>query len=352
MSEENPNHRRHVGVAVVGCGNWGKNLVRTFHNLPESDLRHVCDLDDGRLARMRGAFPGISATKDLDAVLHDETVEAVVIGASATAHKPLAMKALQAGKHTYVEKPLALSVKDSEEIVAEAESRGLTLMVGHLLLYHPAVLFLRAMIDNGELGQLYYLYSQRVNLGVVRQDENALWSFGPHDISVMNFLMGSAPESVAARGQAYLQKGVQDVVFVNLRYPGGRMGQIQLSWLDPHKLRRMTLVGSRKMAVFDDMSPGEKIRIYDKGAQLSQEYTTFGEYMGLRHGDIAIPRLESVEPLAEEGRHFLSCILNGQTPRTDGREGLDVVRVLEAATRSLERDGAPVDVARPTVATI
>jgi len=349
VSDGNGSGIRRIGVAVVGCGNWGRNLVRTFHSLPESDLRYVCDLDEGRLARMRAQFPGLRTSTDLDRVLADDSVEAVVIAASAVAHKALALRALQAGKHAYVEKPLALSVEDSEEIVAEAEARGLKLMVGHLLLYHPAVLYLRSLLDNGDLGQLYYLYSQRVNLGVVRQDENALWSFGPHDISVMNFLMGGAPESVAARGQAYLQKGVEDVVFVNLRYPGGRMGQIQLSWLDPHKIRRMTLVGSRKMAVFDDMEPAEKIRLYDKGAQLSQDYTTFGEYMGLRHGDIVIPRIQNVEPLASEGRHFLECISNGKTPRTDGREGLDVVRVLEAASRSLAEDGAPVAVSRVAV---
>lgn len=335
---------RRVRVAVVGCGAWGRNLVRTFHNLPGSDLAYACDLDEDRLARMRAQFSGLETTTDYEAVLGDDSVEAIVIGASAAAHRPLAMAALAADKHVYVEKPLALSVKDAREIVTEADSRNRVLMVGHLLLYHSCVLYLKDLVDRGELGQLYYMYSQRVNLGVVRQDENALWSFGPHDVSVMNFLMGGAPESVAARGQSYLQPGVEDVVFVSIRYPGGRMGQIQLSWLDPHKVRKLTLVGSGKMAVFDDMEPAEKIRLYDKGARISQDYETFGEYLGLRHGDVVIPRVNMREPLATEGEHFLECVREGKTPRTDGREGLAVIQVLEAASASLAADGAPIDV--------
>jgi predicted dehydrogenase len=331
-------------VAVVGCGAWGRNLVRVFHGLPGSNLLAVCDKDEERLAVMRRQFPGLHTTADLDSVLAEPALEAVVVGASAKAHHPLAMAALRAGKHVYVEKPLALSVEDSEEMVRTASDADRLLMVGHLLLYHPAVLYLRRLIDDGELGGVHYLYSQRVNLGVVRQDENALWSFGPHDISIMNFLVGDTPESVAARGCAYLQPGIEDVVFVNLRYPGGRMGQIQLSWLDPHKVRKLTLVGSRKMAVFDDMEAAEKIRIYDKGAKTSPEYASFGEYLGLRHGDVVIPRLDLSEPLKAEANHFLDCIRSGRPPRTEGREGLEVVRVLEAASRSLARDGEPVTI--------
>jgi predicted dehydrogenase len=209
------------------------------------------------------------------------------------------------------------------------------------------VLYLRRLVDEGSLGELYYMYSVRVNLGTVRKDENALWSFAPHDISVMNFLMGGAPESVSARGHAYLQKGVEDVVFVNLRYAGGRMGQIQLSWLDPHKERRLTIVGSQKMAVFDDGEASEKVRVYDKGANVSRtgsrEYATYGEYLGLRNGDITIPWIDAGEPLRAEGLHFLEHVRAGTAPRTDGREGLAVVQVLEAASYSLRRDGAPVD---------
>jgi len=341
---ESSGTKRSVGVVVVGCGAWGRNLVRTFHGLPGSRLVAICDTDAARLEQMGRQFPGVDTTTDLGRCLADPAVEAVVVGASAAAHESLALAAVAAGKHVYVEKPLALSVAGAERVVQAAAEADRVLMVGHLLLYHQAVLYLKELIDGGELGDLYYLYSQRVNLGVVRQDENALWSFGPHDVSIMNFLMGAGPESVTANGHAYLQPGVEDVVFVNLRYPGGRMGQIQLSWLDPHKIRRLTLVGSRKMAVFDDMSPGEKVRIYDKGAEISREYATYGEYLGLRHGDVVIPRLALREPLAAEGEHFLDCVRSGRAPRSDGRSGLDVVRVLEAASRSLAADGAPMPV--------
>ena len=338
-NEEPP---RGVGVAVVGCGAWGRNLVRTFHALPGSRLLAVCDIDEARLVQMRSQFPDVPATRDVSVVLADPAVEAVVVGASAIAHKELALRALAAGKHVYVEKPLALSVADANDVVDAARAAGRTLMVGHLLLYHAAVLHLRRMIDEGRLGDVYYMYSVRVNLGTVRKDENALWSFAPHDVSVMNFLMGTRPESVSARGQAYLQKGVEDVVFVNLRYPGGRMGQVQLSWLDPHKARRLTIVGSDRMAVFDDGEATEKVRIYDKGAHVSREYATYGEYLGLRNGDITIPWIEPTEPLRTESLHFLDCVRTGRTPRTDGREGVAVVEVLEAASESLRRDGAPV----------
>lgn len=335
---------RAVGVAVVGCGAWGRNLVRTFHALPGSRLLAVGDLDERRLAQMRSQFPGLRATTDLGSILGEPGLEAVVIGASAPAHKALALASIAAGKHTYVEKPLALSSADAREIVAAAEARGVLLMVGHLLLYHPAVLYLKRLLDAGELGDVLYMYSQRLNLGTVRKDENAFWSFAPHDVSVLNFLMGAQPVSVSARGQAFITKGVEDVVFAVLRYPGDRIGQVHVSWLDPHKVRRTTLVGSKKMAVFDDGEASEKIRIYDKGANISREYATYGEYLGLRHGDVLIPRIDSSEPLAAEAAHFLDCVRSGTKPRSDGRDGLAVVDVLEAATESMRRDGAPVEI--------
>jgi predicted dehydrogenase len=331
-------------VAVVGCGYWGKNLVRVLSELPGCDLRWACDISDERRHRVRERHPEVPTVDDIARVLEDSSVEAVVLATSAATHAELARRVIAAGKHLYVEKPLATTLADAEAVVAAVEDAGLTLMVGHLLLYHPAVRLLRSLLDDGELGEPQYMYCQRVNLGVVRQDENALWSLAPHDVSVMNHLLGGVPESVAARGHAYLQDGVEDVVFVNLRYPSGRMGQIQVSWLDPHKVRRMTIVGSRKMAVFDDVQPSEKVRVYDKGAEISQDYATFGEYMGLRHGDVVIPRLPSIEPLLVEAQHFLDCVREERQPDTDGRDGLDVVRVLEAASRSLAQDGVPVEV--------
>ncbi len=331
-------------VAVVGAGNWGRNLVRNFHNLPSSSLKWVVDLDEGRLAKMRELFPGIRTTTAVDEMLADPEVDAVVVSASARAHHPLGMKVLRAGKHAYVEKPLALTALHAEELVSEADDRNLVLMVGHLLLFHPGVLKLKQLVESGELGDLYYLYSQRVNLGVIRQDENSLWSFAPHDLSVMLYLLDQKPVSVTARGAAYLQDGVEDVAFMNVRFSGGCMGQVQVSWLDPHKLRKFTVVGSKKMVVFDDMEAQEKIRIFDKGARVPTEYRSFGDYIGLRFGDILIPRLDASEPLRLECQHFLDCVTRGERPRSDGRGGLEVVRLLEAATRSLAADGAPIQI--------
>jgi len=329
-------------VAVVGAGNWGRNLIRVFHSLPEAELAWVADLDEARLAKMAELFPGIRTTTDAAEVLEDESVDAVVVAASAAAHRDLGLAAIRAGKHVYVEKPLALTVAGAEELVRVAGERDRVLMTGHLLLYHPAVLKLRDLIVSGDLGDVYYVYSQRVNLGVIRRDENALWSFAPHDLSVMLFLMGGDPESVSARGAAYIQPGVEDVVFVNLRFPDGRMGQVQLSWLDPHKIRKFTVVGSKKMAVFDDMEAQEKVRVYDKGAEQTGDYASFGDYIGIRFGDIWIPRVNPAEPLRLECLHFLECVREGKAPRSDGDNGLRVVRLLEAASRSLEADGAPV----------
>jgi predicted dehydrogenase len=331
-------------VAVVGAGNWGRNLVRNFHSIPGCTLKWVADLSEDRLEKMRGLFPGIRTTTAVEDVVGDDEVEAVIVSASAVAHHDLGMQAVSAGKHVYVEKPLALTAANAGEMVAAAEERGLVLMVGHLLLYHPAVQKLRQLIDDGELGDLYYLYSQRVNLGVIRQDENALWSFAPHDLSVMLYLLDQRPVSVSARGAAYLQDGIEDVAFLNVRFSGGCMGQVQVSWLDPHKLRKFTVVGSKKMAVFDDMEAQEKIRIFDKGARVPTEYRSFGDYIGLRFGDILIPRLDASEPLRLECEHFLDCVRNGERPRSDGRSGLEVVKLLEAATRSLAEDGAPIEI--------
>jgi len=329
-------------VAVAGAGRWGRNLVRNFHTLPDCELRWVVEPDPDRRAQMESLFPGIRAVADLEPVLADDEVEAVVVSAPARLHRDLGVAVLRAGKHAYVEKPLALTAADAEELQREAEAADRILMTGHLLLYHPAILMLKELIRSGDLGEIYYLYSQRVNLGVIRKDENALWSFAPHDLSVMLYLLEEDPVSVSARGAAYIQPGIEDVAFVNLRFPGGRMGQVQLSWLDPHKLRKFTVVGAKKMAVFDDMEPQEKVRVYDKGVDQPGDYASYGDYIGLRFGDVWIPRIDSAEPLRLECTDFLDAIRTGRTPRSDGRSGVRVVRILEAATQSLAADGTPV----------
>jgi predicted dehydrogenase len=330
-----------IGVACVGAGYWGKNLVRTFHDLPQADLRTCCDLDAERLGDMGTRYPGLSVTQDYDRVLGDDAISAVVLASPATEHYEMARLALESGKHTYVEKPMTLKAADAEDLIRLADSRGLVLMVGHLMEYHPAVNVLKGLVEQGTLGDVYYLYLQRLNLGIIRRDENALWSLGPHDISIALYLLDSDPVSVTAVGQPYLQAGVEDVVFCNLHFSNGAMAHIQVSWLDPNKVRRTTVVGSEKMVVFDDMEPAEKVRIYDKGV-VGRDFSSYGEWLTIRSGDITIPKVDTAEPLKIECQHFLDCVRSGEKPRSDGHDGLRVVKVLEAADRSIERHGSPV----------
>ena len=332
-----------VRVGVLGCGYWGVNHVRTVAADPEAELVVVCDPSESARARAKSRVPNASFTADPEQLLSDDSIEAVIIATPAITHADLATRALAARKHVLVEKPIALSAKEARALRDSAKSSGLTLAVGHLMLYHPAIEHLRKLLESGELGQLYYLHATRVNLGRLRTDENALWSFGPHDFSMIDYLLGELPVSVSARGRGYLQNTVEDVVFVTLRFRNGQMAHVHLSWLDPRKERRLTLVCSKKMVEFDDVST-EKLRIYDKGYERPPEFTEYSEYLTIRHGDIHIPHLVMNEPLAVEIRHFLDCVRSGDTPRSDGDSALRVVQVLEAAQRSLELDGAPVEI--------
>ena len=267
----------------------------------------------------------------------------MVVAVGAPYHHKIAKAVIQAGKHTYVEKPLTLSVKDSHELVELAKKHNVKLMVGHLLEYHPAVNYMKGMIESGKVGQPLYLYFQRVNLGIIRKQENAWWSLAPHDVSVACYLFNAQPVTVCAWGQAYLQKSVEDVVFANLKFADGKMASIHVSWLDPHKIRKVTLVGSQKMVVFDDMEASEKIRIHDKGAEL-KSVESYAEAITLRTGDILIPKIPSDEPLKAECQHFIDSIENDAAPRSDGNDGLRVVKVLEAGSESLRKGGAPVNI--------
>ena len=333
-----------VRVAVVGAGYWGINHVRTFARLPGCELAAVCDSEPKHQKRALGLAPAARQVSDYDAVLRDPSIDAVVLATPAVLHAEQSIAALRAGKHVFVEKPLALSVADALAVKNVADSSGRVLMCGHLMLYHAAVLRLREMVQSGDIGEVYYLYSLRVNLGKLRQDENAMWSLAPHDVSIILFLLGQVPVSVAARGHSYLQPGVEDVVFLNLLFGDGKMAQIQVSWLDPRKERRLTVVGERRMVEFDDSHPTEKLRIYDKGFQRPPEFTQFGEFLTVRNGDIHIPHLDLPEPLLVECRHFIDCIQRGQAPRTGAKEGLDVIRVLGAAEKSLKNQGIPVPI--------
>jgi predicted dehydrogenase len=333
-----------VRVAVIGAGAWGINHVRAFARSKGAQLNLVCDPSDACRERAHALAPHARLGKDLHDALAADDVDAVVLATPAKDHAEHARLALHAGKHVFVEKPLALNSADAQAVVAQADARHLTLMVGHLMLYHPAVDRLKTLIGIGELGRIFYVYSLRVNLGRVRQDENALWSLAPHDVSMIIHLLDDEPESVSARGGVYLQHNIEDVVFVNLRFRSGVNAQIQVSWLDPRKERRLTIVGSQKMVEFDDVHQVEKLRIYDKGFDRPPSFTEYAQFLSIRNGDIHIPQVPMVEPLEVECRHFVECVEHGKRPLTDGASALRVVRVLEAAQRSLESRGAPVDV--------
>jgi predicted dehydrogenase len=332
-----------VRIGVVGLGYWGPNLARNFDRLADAELAYCCDLDEANLAKARSLYPKAVVTDDVDRLLADDALDAVVVATSVPTHYPLGGRVLEAGKHAFIEKPIALKAAEAEDLIATASARNVKLMVGHLLEYHPAVAKMKELIDAGEVGRIFYAYANRLNLGKVRQDENALWSLGPHDISVINYLTGDEPEEVTARGECYLQDEVEDVVFGYIRYRSGMVGHLHVSWLDPHKSRKITVVGEKKMVVFDDMEADRKITVYDKGATTTRtKFETYDEFVTLHFGDIHIPKIGNEEPLRIECQHFVDCIRNDEQPRSGGRDALNVVRVLEAMEHSLREGGRPV----------
>ena len=332
-----------ISVGVVGVGGWGKNLARNYSEMSGAHLKYLCDLDAAKLEQLKVRHKPEFVTTKYQDLLDDERLQAIVIATTGPSHYRLCKDALLAGKDVYVEKPFVMTSDEARELIQLADERSCVLMVGHLLEYHPVVEKLKELIDSGELGDIRYIYSQRLNLGTVRADENALWNFAPHDISVILYLLGMKPSDISARGQAYLRSGVEDVMFLTMNFGNKAMGHIHVSWLDPHKTRKITIVGSRRMAVFDDLEPSEKLKIYDKGVEINTDYDTYAEYVGLRFGDIRVPYIRVGEPLRVECEHFLSCIRERVTPRSDGLDGLRVVEVLEAADRSLEQNGVPID---------
>jgi len=325
--------RAPVRLGVVGLGYWGPNLARNFANLPGAELRWCCDGRQEVRERFAAVHHQARFTGDLDDLLTDHELDAIVLATPVPTHASLAVRVLEAGKHCFVEKPLAQSVADAERAVEAADRAGKVLMVGHLLQYHPGVVKLKELAASGELGAVQYIYGNRLNLGQLRADENALWSLGAHDVSVVLHLAGEEPSELSARGESYVRPGVEDVVFGFMRFPSGLSAHLHLSWLDPHKERRFTVVGAKKMATFDDMALEQKITVYDKGFDESAE--SYGEYI-TRSGDIFSPRLPNAEPLRLECEHFVACVAEGRTPLSDGRSGLRVVRVLEGLQRELE----------------
>lgn len=323
-----------INVGVVGLGYWGPNLARNFDALPGCELCWCCDADEERRRRAGAIHRSAKVTGRFEDLLEDEALDAIVLATPVPTHAPLAQRVLEAGKHCFVEKPLAQSAADAQRTLAAAEQARRVLMVGHLLEYHPGIRLLKETLDSGELGQARYIYGNRLNLGQLRSEENALWSLGAHDVSVVLALAGEEPSELSAHGECYMQEGIEDVVFAFMRFPSGLAAHLHLSWLDPHKERRFTIVGAKRMATFDDMELERKLTIYDKG--FDEKANSYGEYI-TRAGEIRCPRVPNAEPLRIECEHFLQCVRDGATPRSDGHSGLRVVRVLEGLQRSLDQ---------------
>jgi len=328
-----------VKLALLGLGYWGKNLFRTFSAIPHADIRLGCDLDPKNLDALRKSHPNCEFTGDFQRAFNDPEIDGVVIATPPATHYELAKAALTAKKHTFVEKPITLDLNHANELVALSKSVGKTLMVGHLLKHHPATTYLKNLVDSGDLGEINCIYTQRVNLGIIRSDENPLWSLSPHDISLILYFSGEMPERVSAMGGSFLQKGIEDVIFAMMKFPSGHIASMHLSWLDPHKVRRLTIVGSKQMAVFDDMENREKLRIYDKGASIKSNPQTLMEYMAVRDGDIYIPKIDNREPLRIECENFLDCVQGKAETKSGGEEAVRILKVITMLDESLKSQG-------------
>jgi predicted dehydrogenase len=339
-----------AGVAVVGLGYWGPNWVRNFQQLQSARRVVACDLDESCRSRVKELHPAVETTASYDDILHDPEIEGVVIATPVSTHYKLARMALENGKSVLVEKPLAMSRREAGELVRLARGCQRTLMVGHTFLYSAPVLKTREIIKSGELGDIFYISSVRANLGLFQHDVNVAWDLATHDISIILYLLDRVPQAVSCQGQSHYCRQVEDVALLTLHFPGNVIAFIHVSWLDPNKIRRTTIVGSQKMLVYDDTAPQEKLRIYDRGVTMQRYYDTFGEFQfSYRYGDILIPRLDESEPLRQECAHFIDCIHSGGQPRTDGINGLQVVSVLEAANLSMRESGRMVPIKYATV---
>jgi predicted dehydrogenase len=333
------------GIAIVGLGYWGPNWARNLYQMQCAKRLVCCDFSRQRLEHVKGLYPAVETTDQVDDVLRNPEIEAVIVATPVSTHFDLASRSLAAEKSTLVEKPLATSARDADQLRKMARERGLTLMVGHTFEYSAPVLKTREIIKSGELGDILYISSVRANLGLFQRDVNVTWDLATHDISIILMLLEKMPVEVSCHGQSHYHKNVEDVAMLTLRFPNNLMAFVHVSWLDPNKIRRTTIVGSRKMLVYDDTALQEKIRVYDKGVTMSPYYDTFGDFqMSYRYGDVYIPRIEEQEPLKVECEHFVDCIIKGRSPNTDGTNGLRVVSVLEACERSLRNGGAFVPV--------
>lgn len=332
-----------ISVAVVGCGYWGPNLIRNFRSLGDCRLAAMCDISEARLAHLKTLYPEVDAETSYERLLARKDVDAIAIATSVRFHFPMAKASLLAGKHTMIEKPMAASVAECEELIELAKKNGLTLMVGHTFLYSAPVRKIKEIVDSRDLGEIRYISARRLNLGLFQKDINVTWDLAPHDISIIQHLFGDSPISLNCQGDAHVTPGVEDITALCLNYSQGRSAVIQSSWLDPKKVREMTIVGSKRMVVYDDLAPQEKIKVFDVRVERPPHYDTFAEFHYAYHyGDMYSPYIKQDEPLKVETQHFVDCIRHNRTPLTDGRKGMEVVKVLEASTLSLKQDGAPV----------
>ena len=333
-------------VAIIGCGRWGKNYVRVFDELPNSLVSACCDSSEAARSWVQQRFPDVLTSEHYKQMLDSSQIDAVVVSTPASTHYEVARECLLHSKHVLVEKPLTLSVEDSEALITIAAEKQKVLMVGHIFLYNSAIRRMKEYVSAEDFGEIYYLHATRTNLGPIREDVNAIWDLAPHDVSIFGYLLDIQPLWVSVTGAKVLRNSREDVGFITLGYPDNAIGNIHVSWIDPNKVREVVVVGSRKRIVFDDLNNLERLRIFEKGVSPSDtEVDSFGEFRFLvRDGDIISPKVEASEPLKNQCQHFLDCIENGETPVTDGKNGLDVVRVMTAIQKSLAKNGTPVEV--------
>ena len=335
--------KKTIKVGLVGCGYWGPNLVRNLRQAPDCELKTLCDASESRLNHMRRLYPEVTMTNQFSDLLQDSELDAIAIATPVRFHYEMAKAALSLGKHVFIEKPMARTVAEAEELQSLAEQRGLVLMVGHTFLFSPAVRRMKEIIDNGDIGQVQYIAARRLNLGLFQKDINVAWDLAPHDISIVLHLLDELPISVACQGSSHVTRGIEDVSMMNLHFRKNRCAFIHNSWLDPKKVRQMTVVGSQRMIVYDDTEPLEKLKIYDARVEVPPHYDSFAEFTYSYHyGDAYVPYIKQDEPLKLECQHFIECIRDQSVPLTNGRLGLEIVRVLEASSESLRQHGASV----------
>lgn len=332
-----------INIGVVGCGYWGPNLIRNFRALQDCRMRVICDQDINRLKQLKTLYPEVQTETDFDKTISDKHLDAIVIATPVRFHYKMAKAALEAGKHVFIEKPMASSSTECEELNAIAQSKGLTLMIGHTFLYSAPVRKIKDIVKSGDIGQIQYISSRRLNLGLYQKDINVAWDLAPHDISIILYIMEHSPLSVNCRGNCHVTPGIEDVTNMALTFPNNQLATIHNSWLDPRKVREMTIVGTRRMIVYDDVEPLEKIKIYDARVDRPPHYNTFAEFTYSYHyGDIYVPYVKQEEPLKVECQHFIDCIVTGATPISNGHHGLELVKILEASSQSLKNQGAAV----------